>query len=66
MTHETKNPLLLVLCKGATGSRVAVELESFLKFNAQMDYELQYLVDRWSDYMTPNSRRDLRPSRRRR
>jgi hypothetical protein len=57
MTDEHKQALLLVLCRGADGHRVAVELESFLRFNARMDQDLQQLVDRWSDYITPHSRR---------
>ena len=64
MIEEGHNSLLLVLCKGADGSRVAVQLESFLSFNAEMDYELQALVDQWADFMTPSSqRRGERPRR---
>ena len=57
MTDETKHRLLLVLSKGAAGSRIAVELESFLKFNAQMDHDLAHLVERWRDYATPGHHR---------
>lgn len=55
MTDETKNSLMLVLCKGTTGSRVSVDLESFLLFNSQMDHDLKQLVERWSDFATPGS-----------
>jgi hypothetical protein len=57
MTDQPYNALLLVLCKGANGSRVAVQLDSFLEFNARMDHDLKNLVDRWADYQTSDSRR---------
>ena len=55
MAHETSESLLLVLAKGAGGSRVAVDLESFLKFNSEIDHDLDALTDRWSDFATPSS-----------
>ncbi len=61
MIDEPKDSLRLVLCHGVAGNRISVELESFLRFNADMDYALGHMVDRWSDYMTPSS---LRTSRR--
>jgi hypothetical protein len=62
MTNQPLNALLLVLCQGKHGSRVAVHLDSFLEFNSRMDHDLKNLVDRWADYRTPWSER--RPSRR--
>ena len=50
--------LALVLCKGSNSNRITVSLESFLLFNAEIDRELDYLVDRWSDFMTPKSLAD--------
>ena len=58
MTFESPESLMLVLCRGAGSSRVAVDLESFLMFNSEMDHDLQTLVDRWSDFSTPASLRE--------
>lgn len=57
MTFEAPESLMLVLCRSAGSSRVAVDLESFLTFNSQMDHDLKNLVDRWSDFSTPSSQR---------
>ncbi|MCP4189869.1 MAG: hypothetical protein GY768_04495 [Planctomycetaceae bacterium] len=57
MAHETPESLLLVLSKGAGGSRLAVDLESFLLFNAEIDQDLDNLVERWADFATPSSMR---------
>jgi len=53
--HDTPESLMLVLAKGAGGSRVTVDLETFLQFNAEIDCDLETLVDRWSDFATPSS-----------
>ncbi|MDG2380231.1 MAG: hypothetical protein P8N76_01015 [Pirellulaceae bacterium] len=58
MAHETPESLLLVLSKGAGGSRLAVDLESFLQFNAEIDQDLDNLLDRWADFATPSSMRE--------
>ena len=58
MTFESPESLMLVLCRGAGSSRVAVDLESFLVFNSEIDHDLQSLVDRWSDFSTPASLRE--------
>ncbi len=50
MTNETNETLMLVLCRGLSGSRLTVPLDTFLQFNASIDYELESLVDRWSDF----------------
>jgi hypothetical protein len=56
MSDNSHPSLLIVLCQGH-GSRLAVDLESFLQFNAQQDRDLQHLVDRWSDFTTPQAER---------
>jgi hypothetical protein len=57
---------MIVLCQGMHGSRIAVDLESFLLFNAQQDRDLQTLVDRWSDFTTRQAEQASRRRRRRR
>ena len=49
--------LMLVLCKGF-GNRLAVDLESFLEFNAEIDFGLNALEQRWADFSTRESLRD--------
>lgn len=56
MTNKTEE-LKLVLCKGFRGSRVMVSLDSFLVFNSQQDHDLDVLVNRWADFITPSSER---------
>jgi hypothetical protein len=56
MSDNIHPSLMIVLCQGLHGNRVAVDLESFLQFNAQQDRDLANLEDRWSDYATPLSR----------
>lgn len=55
MTDEGQQLLRLVLCRNSTGGRVSVDLESYLVFNSDIDHGLQQLVDRWSDFMTPDA-----------
>jgi hypothetical protein len=56
MSPESHAPLVLVLSRRSAGGRLAVDLQSFLRFNAQMDQQLELLVKRWSDFSTPASR----------
>ena len=48
--------LMLVLCKDF-GNRLAVDLESFLQFNSEIDYGLNALEQRWADFSTAESLR---------
>ena len=57
---------MIVLCQGLQGSRIAVDLESFLLFNSQQDLDLQNLVDRWADFTTPQAEQAAKRRRHRR
>jgi hypothetical protein len=67
MSNEASLNMQLVLSRGVSGSRLTVDLQSFLRFNADMDHDLDRLIKRWSDYATPASRRTAggRPLKRR-
>ena len=56
MPNKT-DEISLVLCKGSNGNRLRVTLESFLRFNAEIDYALDELVVRWSDFITVDSQK---------
>lgn len=55
MAEKINEPMMLVLHRGSDGRRVTVSLDSFLRFNSEMDYDLEMLVNRWADYMTAAS-----------
>ena len=56
MSPESHAPLMLVLSRRSAGGRLAVDLQSYLRFSAQMDQQLEALVQRWSDFSTPAAR----------
>jgi hypothetical protein len=57
MTDKTNETLVLVLVRASDGHRIAVSMESFLRFNSEIDEGLEELVLRWADYMTAVSAR---------
>lgn len=63
MEQESSIPMKLILSRSAGSNRISVGLDSFLEFNAQMDLDLDALVDRWWDFTTPASlRRERMPA----
>ena len=56
MSTNTHAPLMLVLLRHSPAGRLAVNLQSFLHFNAEMDHRLQDLEHRWASFSTQASR----------
>lgn len=56
MSTNTHSPLMLVLQRHSPGGRLAVDLQSFLRFNAEIDSRLQDLESRWASFSTQASR----------
>ena len=57
MSNESSIPQRLILTRGPMAGRLTVDVYSFVQFNAHMDQQLEALVQRWSDFVTPASRR---------
>ncbi len=55
MNPDAHAPLMLVLLRHSPGGRLAVDLQSFLDFNAQMDNRLAELERTWAAFRTPAS-----------
>lgn len=64
MNPDFHMPLMLVLTGRSPGGRLTVELQSFLRFSAEMDLKLEDLERRWVAFRRP-VRHDARTSRRR-
>ena len=64
MNPDSPMPLMLVLAGRSAGGRLAVELQSFLRFSAEMDLKLEDLERRWAAFRRPVCH-DARTSRRR-
>ena len=61
MTQPLSKPVFVILCDDEGTGRIAVDLEAFVRFTAQLDADLGKLEARWS-HLSPRGIRSPRRS----